>query len=81
MRTILGVLSLLLVVAVVGVLARKQLGATSAMRLPVASAASAPTGSVGTGGTVPQQSQQLQQQIKQTVEATMQQARPEPDDK
>ncbi len=81
MRTILGVLSLLLVVAVMGVLARKQLKATSVMQLPAASAASAPTGNAGAGMNVPQQSQQLQQQIKQSVEATMQQARPEPDDK
>ena len=81
MRTILGVLSLLLVVVIVGVLAKKQLGAISGTRLPAASAASAPTGEVGVAVTVPQQSQQLQQQIKQSVEATMQQARPEPDDK
>lgn len=81
MRTILGVLSLLLVVAVMGVLAKKQLGAATSMQLPAASAASAPTGTAGVGVTVPQQSQQLQQQIKQSVEASMQQARPEPDDK
>lgn len=77
MRAILGVLSLLLVVAVIGVLARKQLGANNSVRLP---AASAPAGGV-VGGTVTQQSQQLQQQIKQSIDATMQQARPEPEDK
>jgi hypothetical protein len=81
MRTILGVLSLLMVLAVIGVLAKKQLGAVTGVRLPAASAASAPAGQVGAGMNVPQQSQQLQQQIKQSVEATMQQARPEPDEK
>ena len=81
MRTILGVLSLLLVVAVMGVLAKKQLSATTSVRLPAASAAPAPAGNVGADATLPRQSQQLQQQIKQSVEATMQQTRPEPDDK
>lgn len=83
MRTILGVLSLLVVVAVVGLLAKKQLSVNTSIRLPPATAASAstPTGNLSAGATVPQQSQQLQQQIKQSVEATMQQARPEPDDK
>ncbi|MDP2369048.1 hypothetical protein [Rhodoferax sp.] len=81
MRTILGVLSLLLVVVVVGVLTKKQLGTLTSTRLPAASTASAPPGDAGAGSTVPQQSQQLQQRIKQSVEATMQQARPEPEDK
>lgn len=77
MRTVLGVLSLLMVVAVIGVLAKKQLSANTSVRLPAASAASSSLG----GGAVTQQSQQIQQQIKQSIDATMQQARPEPQDK
>lgn len=67
MRMIFGVLSLLFVVAVIGVLARKQLGAVSGVSSP--------------GTTPQQQSQQLQNQVKKSVEDAMQQARPEPDDK
>ena len=63
--------------AVIGVLAKRQLGANTGVRLPAASQAG---GSIG-GGAVMQQSQQLPQQIKQSIDATMQQARPEPDDK
>lgn len=77
MRTVFGVLSLLMVVAVIGVLAKKQLSTNTGVRLPAASAAGSSVG----GGTVTQQSQQLQQQIKQSIDATMQQARPEPEDK
>jgi len=79
MRTVFGVLSLLMVVAVIGVLARKQLSAHSSVRLPSVPGTSAPAGSPG--ATLPQQSQQIQQQIKQSIESTMQQARPEPEDK
>ena len=74
MRTVFGVLSLLMVVAVIGVLAKKQLSANGSVP-----GASAPAGSPG--ATLPQQSQQIQQQIKQSIESTMQQARPEPEDK
>jgi hypothetical protein len=62
-----GVLSLLFVVAVIGVLAKKQLGAVSGISLPAT--------------TPQQQSQQLQNQVKKSVEDAMQQTRPEPDDK
>lgn len=53
MRVVLGVLGLLIVVAVVGVLAKKQLKPVSAAPIQV-------------------QSQQIQQQFKQAVEAGMQ---------
>jgi hypothetical protein len=69
MRSMFGVLGLLLVLAVVGLLAKKQLASTSAL----------PQTTPGT--TVQQQSQQVQQQVKESVEAAMQQARPVPDDK
>ena len=70
MRAILGVVSLLIVLAVVGLLAKKQLGARDGAG--VAGSAS--------GDTTVQQSRQVQQQIKSTVEGLMQ-ARPGPDDK
>lgn len=80
MRALFGVVSLLLVLAIVGVLAKKQLSpvtlqpatADGSMRLPAPPAE---------GSTVRQQSQQIQQQYRQTLEGAMQQARPMPDDK
>ena len=76
MRAIFGVLSLLLVLAVVGLLVKKQLASTQqavpALMLP------APT---NPEATVQQQSQQIQQQYKQAIDAAMQQARPMPDEK
>ncbi len=68
MRVLFGVVSLLLVLAIVGVLARKQLS-------PV------PLPAPAEGSTVRQQSQQIQQQYRQKLEGAMQQARPMPDDK
>ncbi|MGH8803816.1 MAG: hypothetical protein ACREXN_03645 [Polaromonas sp.] len=80
MRVLLGVLSLLMVVAVIGVLAKKQLATTTsqlpALQTPAIDAAAAvPT------GTVKEQSLQVQQQYKQAVESALQQTRPQPDDK
>lgn len=80
MRAVFGLVGLVVVLAIVGLLAKKQLAAT---RSPIASLpaatgaadpASAPT------GTVRDQSQQIQQQVKQQVEGLMQQARPVPDE-
>ncbi|MCJ0763222.1 hypothetical protein [Variovorax terrae] len=76
MRVIFGVLSLLIAVAVIGVLAKKQLAAVATpVAVPGAVAPAAP------GATPRQQSEQMQQQVRQTVEGLMQQARPMPDDK
>ncbi|MDZ7920713.1 hypothetical protein [Rhodoferax sp.] len=69
MRTIFSIISLLIVLAIVGVLAKKQLSGSTAV-----APGAAP------GATPQQQSEQVQQQIKQTVEGAMQQARPMPDD-
>lgn len=69
MRAIFGIVGLLIVLAIVGVLAKKQLGPTASV-VPGAAPAASPQ----------QQSQQVQQQIKQTVESTLQQARPMPED-
>ncbi|WP_048441963.1 periplasmic heavy metal sensor [Caenimonas sp. SL110] len=75
MRVVFGVLSLLVVVAIVGILAKKQLGAMSGP--PAGSAASAPAGTVvAPTGTPQQQVQQVQKQVQDA----MQQARPMPDE-
>lgn len=80
MRAMFGLVGLVVALAIVGVLVKKQLSAT---RMPVpalqtatgaAAPASAPT------GTVREQSQQMQQQVKQQMDALMQQARPMPED-
>lgn len=82
MRSIFGVVSLLLVVAIIGMLAKKQMTSLNAIKVPQ-TAASAPgiTLQVDPNATVQQQSQQLQQQFKSAAEAAVQQPRPMPDDK
>ena len=84
MRAILGVMSLLIVLVMVGVMAKKQLGALSAAPIHQQNPAlvdQSVTLPVTSPGATPQvQSQQIQQQIKQSVEAAMQQPRPMPDD-
>lgn len=75
MRALIGIASLLVVLAIVGVLAKKQLAATQA---PVP-ALQAPDTAAPTG-TVREQSQQIQQQVQQQMEGLMQKSRPLPDD-
>ena len=84
MRAILGLLGLLIALVVAGVLAKKQLSALPAapdgQQKPVFvdQSITLPT---ATPGTTPQvQSQLIQQQLKQSVEAAMQQPRLRPDD-
>jgi len=74
MRMIFGVLGLLVVLAIVGTIARKQLQAVKALpgTAPTAAAASAP-------GNVAQQSRDLQNQVKQDVNALLQQGASRPD--
>lgn len=75
MRAIFGVISLLVVLVVIGLLAKKQLSAVH-LQSPVLN-----DQLVTLPGASPQlQSQQIEHQIKQSVEAAMQQARPMPDD-
>lgn len=86
MRAVFGVLSLLLVVAAVGLLAKKQLSAVSDIKVPqtapVADTPAVPaTSAGGNAQQQSQQSQQIQQQFKAAAEASMQQARPMPDEK
>ena len=80
MRAVFGLVGLVVALAIVGLLVKKQLAAT---RTPVpalqtATGAAAPA-SVPTG-TVREQSQQVQQQVKQQMESLMQQTRPMPED-
>lgn len=79
MRVLFSIVSLLIVVAIIGVLAKKQLSPATAKPASVDGAVSLPA--PGPGATPQQQSQQIQQQVRQTLENTMQQARPMPEDK
>lgn len=85
MRAIFGVLSLLLVLAIVGLLVKKQLAsnqqALPGLTLPSSTSSGPQATSTKAVGTVQEQSQNLQQQYKQAIDAAMQQSRPEPDDK
>ncbi len=82
MRSIFGVLSLLIVLAIVGVLAKRQMTSINEVKVP-AVAGSAPGVSlkVDPNATVQQQSQQIQQQFKSAAAAAVQQPRPMPDEK
>ena len=74
MRVIFGVLSLLVVVAIVGILAKKQLGSGVAPATP---------GSVSSDGTVTAPTGTPKQQVdqfKKAAEAAVQQPRPMPDE-
>ncbi len=78
MRAVFGVLSLLIVLLIVGSLVKKQMAATTAP-IPALQIPSAAAGASSAPATQREQVQQLQQQIKQTLDAQMQ-ARPLPDD-
>ncbi|MEO5660055.1 MAG: hypothetical protein ABIQ90_09680 [Polaromonas sp.] len=84
MRAVLGVLSLLIVLLVVALLAKKQLGALSVPAVQQQHPALVDrflTVPVMTLGATPQvQSEQIQQQIKQSLDAAMQQRRSLPDE-
>ncbi len=82
MRMVFGILGLVLTLAIVGMLVKKQLSAVNAIQVPTV-AGSAAGGNPGApnAATVQQQAVQIQQQYKASVEAAMQQTRPMPDDK
>ena len=71
MKGIFSILGLLLVVAVVGLVAKKQLGSSA-----VPSVDGVEISKTAPGATPQQASQQVQQQVKESVDAAMQQARP-----
>jgi hypothetical protein len=71
MRIIFGLVGLVVVLAIVSSLAKKQFSAVGHIQVPQTGAAVTPA-----DASVKAQSQHIQQQIKQSVEAAMQQARP-----
>jgi hypothetical protein len=77
MRGLFGLVGLVVVLAVVGLLAKSQLSAVRApaVEMPgvTAGPASAPAGNVR------EQSRQMQDQVRQQMEGLMQQARPMPE--
>jgi len=75
MRAIFSIVSLLVVLVIVGFVVKKQLG-NQVMATPPAAGMPA----VSAGATPQAQSQQVQQQVKDAMQATMQQARPMPAD-
>ena len=78
MRTGFGLIGLLLALAVVAVLVKKQMGATRVAVPPAVQGLPAPA--EGAASTVRAQSQQVQQQVKQQMDALMQQPRTLPED-
>lgn len=75
MRGLFVVVGILLTLAIAGVLTKRNLSSVTSIA-PPAGMASAPP-----GATVEQQSQLIQQQMQQSVEAALLQARPTPEDK
>lgn len=78
MRTGFGLIGLLLALALVAVLVKKQMGATRVAVPPAVQGLPAPA--EGAASTVRAQSQQVQQQVKQQMDALMQQPRILPED-
>jgi hypothetical protein len=81
-KGILGPLGLLLSLAVVGLLVKKQLTSNQqiipALQVPVAVGSQSPA---STPATMSEQSQQVQQQYKQALESALQRPRTAPDEK
>ncbi len=82
MKGVLGLIGLLLSLAMVGFLVKKQLGSTQqgvpSLRVPMAEGAQGAASSPATAG---EQSQQIQQQVKQALEEAMQPPRAAPEEK
>jgi len=82
MRALFSIVGLLLVLAIVGVLTKKQLGSVNAVKLPAAVGSDTTVNiQVDSNASAQQQSQQIQQQFKAAAEAAMQQPRAMPDEK
>ena len=84
MKGVFGLVSLLVALAIVGVVVKKQLAATRQAVPALAPVVGSPDSAVmpaAPAATVREQSLQVQQQFKQAVESGMQQTRPMPDDK
>jgi predicted lipid-binding transport protein (Tim44 family) len=81
MRSVFGILSLLVVLAIVGLIAKKQLDASRQPAAVLAVPDAAATGDAAgkPTATVKAQSEQIQQQYKQALDNAMQQPRALPD--
>ena len=79
MRAIFGVLSLLIVLAAIAFLVKKQQAPPLLKTVPAVTSAILPT--PDQGATPQQQSQLIQQQVRQSLDSALQQARPMPEDK
>jgi hypothetical protein len=83
MKGIFGLVGLLLSLAIVGLLVKKQLTSTQqvvpGLQVPTTGRQDSPASAPGT--TVREQSQQVQQQYKQAIEGALQQRRTVPDEK
>jgi hypothetical protein len=74
MRIIFGLVGLVVVLVIVSSLTKKQMSAVSDIKVPLQGTA-VPV-AVDPNASVKAQSQQIQQQVKQSVENALQQARP-----
>lgn len=75
MRAIFSILGLLVVVALVGFLAKKQLADVSSIKVQPQDGAQVAVPQTTPGATPRQQSEQIGQQVKQSIDAAMQQQR------
>ncbi len=73
-----GLIGLVVALAIVAVLAKRQAQAPHAATQPLPAVPGAPASAPA--GSVRDQSQQIQQQVRQQMDTLMQQARPMPDD-
>jgi hypothetical protein len=80
MRAIFSILGLLVVVALVGFLAKKQLTDVSSIKFQPQDGAQVTVPPTTPGATPRQQSEQIGQQVKQSIEAAMQQPRAKTED-
>jgi hypothetical protein len=78
MKAVFGLIGLLVTLVIVGLVAKKQLTATQ-QAVPALQVPGLPA--PNPNASVKDQSQQIQQQYKQAIDAAVQQARPMPDDK
>jgi hypothetical protein len=85
MRMLFGIVSVVVVLAIVGLLSKKQVNAVQNIQVPAAisaaAGASAPVIPVTPGANVQQQSEQIQNQFKAATEAALQPVRTEPAEK
>jgi len=75
MRGMFGLVGLLLVVAIIGLLAKRNLSSLTGAPTSAATSAGVALPTTTPGATVKEQSQQIQQQVKQQVETAVQQPR------